>query len=80
MTLLTLDTADLATLVAVISHSQIVVDEAVECGSSLPAAGFDDVDTAILDVDRSRGSPRRPQSCVKRAPMERAFGFQGAGA
>jgi hypothetical protein len=55
MTLLThLDAADLATLIAVISHSQIVVDEAVECGSNLPA-GFDDVDTAILDWIAAEG-------------------------
>jgi hypothetical protein len=50
MTLLAhLDAADLATLVAVISHSQIVVaEEAVESGRSLPD-GFDDVDVTILD-------------------------------
>jgi hypothetical protein len=55
MTLLThLDAADLATLIAVISHSQIVVDEAVESGSNLPA-GFDDVDTAILDWIAAEG-------------------------
>jgi hypothetical protein len=50
MTLLAhLDAADLATLVAVISHSQIVVaQEATVSGRDLPS-GFDDVDAVILD-------------------------------
>jgi hypothetical protein len=49
MTLLThLDPVDLAALVAVIAHSQIVVPEAVRSGRSLPD-DFDDVDVAMLN-------------------------------
>jgi hypothetical protein len=46
-----LDAADMATLVAVISHSQIV---AMKSGRSLPD-GFDDVDVAILDWIAAEG-------------------------
>ena len=50
-----LDAADMATLVAVISHSQIVVArEAMTSGRSLPD-GFDDVDVAILDWIAAEG-------------------------
>jgi hypothetical protein len=60
MTLLAhLDAADLATLVAVISHSQIVVaEEAMESTRSLPG-GFDDVDVAILDWIAAEGRRAR---------------------
>jgi hypothetical protein len=57
--LMSLDAADLATLVAVISHSQIVIGQsAMESGQSLPD-GFDDVDVAILDWIAAEGRRAR---------------------
>jgi hypothetical protein len=54
-----LDAADIATLVAVILHSQIVVaEESVESLRSLPD-GFDDVDVAILDWIAAEGRRAR---------------------
>ena len=45
---------DVATLAAVIAHSQIVVEPSTRSAPCLPA-GFDDVDLAVLDWIAAEG-------------------------